>query len=809
VTDQRPELANPKTHSPLSSGLVDRLQRTILQSQQRARDFARRRPNAVRSGAALVVALFVFSLWFLYQVLAGLPGRDELRQLKETAEGTTIYDMNGQPVFSIPTQYRVEVPLSRISPRLRQAIIAVEDARFYQHDGMDAIRVVGALFNNLRQGRPAEGASTITQQLARISFLSRDKTLRRKLREAILAQRIEHLFTKDDILEIYLNKVYFGDGLYGAEAAARGYFGKSASELTLAEAAMLAGIVRAPSASNPTVDMARAIARRNVVLKLMRDHHFINRAERNTAMGARVTLRDDLRGGHPSGLHFKEVVNRQLLDRFGRDAIYTQRLRVYTTIDPDMQKAAEAAVVEAIAAIETRIRRKNVLPLQASLLALDPASGEVRAIVGGRDPAHAGFHRAIQAKRQPGSAFKPFIYAAALESGYSPATVVERLNDPVNTFQGAWLPEDEHSTADSMTLRAALRTSSNRAAVRMIENVGIERTVSYAGELGVGTLPTVPSVALGSGEVSLASLTAAYGAFAREGIVRDPVFIRRVEDHDGRVLMQADPRPRRVISEETAFLMTTMLADVIESGTAISARSVGFTLPAAGKTGTTNKFVDAWFVGFTPKLLAGVWVGFDQPHTIVKNGFAGQLAVPLWARFMMRATQGDPPLWFNPPADIVGVEVCRLSGQLPSEGCRHAPSISPTGELSYKSMVYSDYFMRGREPLATCLMHQTLYEPYPEPYFSVSAFDGYEPLFPAAPVFAPPVPTSGIDAVATSGIAPRRAELPPPTVIEVPAAKEVDRLAPIVIDVPVAPPPRSSPESVLPPPEPPEPPPVQ
>lgn len=771
----------------LRSGVanLETLRDDILKWQRRSREFAARRPNIVRAGVALAMGCLVVSLWFLYQVLAGLPGRDELRQLEETAEGTTIYDMNGKPLFSIPTQYRIEVPLNRISPSLRRAIIAVEDARFYEHDGMDAIRVVGAFFSNLRQGRPAEGASTITQQLARVSFLSRDKTLRRKLREAILAQRIEHIYTKDDIIEIYLNKVYFGDGLYGAEAAARGYFGKSAADLSLAEAAMLAGIVRAPSASNPTVDMARAIGRRNVVLKLMRDHHFITRAERDAAMGAPVTLRDDLRGGDPSGLHFREVVTRQLLDRFGRDAIHKERLRVYTTIDPNMQKAAEAAVMEAVEAIEARIRRRNGPPLQASLLALDPASGEVRAIVGGRDPARVGFNRALQAKRQPGSAFKPFIYAAALESGYSPATVVERLNDPIRILHGAWLPEDEHSTAGSMTMRAALRTSSNRAAVRTIEDVGIERAVSYAREMGVGALPNVPSVALGSGEVTLASLTAAYGAFAREGIVRDPIFIRRVEDQDGHVLMQADARARRVLSAETAFLMTTMLADVIESGTAMSARRAGFALPAAGKTGTTNRFVDAWFVGFTPKLVAGVWVGFDQPRTIVKNGFAGQLAVPLWARFMMRATQGDPPLWFNPPAGIVAVDVCRLSGQLPSEGCRYAGSISPAGELSYKSMVYSDYFVHGREPLTTCLAHQAQYAPYPEPYFAESAFDGFAPLFPAAPpdFVLGPVPTSGIDAVATSGIAPRRIEAPPP--------------------------PRASPESVLPPPAPPEAPPVQ
>lgn len=277
--------------------------------------------------------------------------------------------------------------------------------------------------------------------------------------------------------------------------------------------------------------------------------------------------------------------------------------------------------------------------MQASLIALDPASGDVRAIVGGRDTASVGLNRALQSKRQPGSAFKPFVYAAAIESGFAPATVIDRLNQPIDTYQGAWLPEDEHSTAASMTMRTALRTSSNRAAVRMLEHVGIERAVSYAKDLGVGTVPNVPSLALGSGEVTLASMTAAYAAFARGGIVHEPIFITRVEDQDGSILFQNDAHPRRAVSETTAFLMATMLADVVDAGTANRARAMGFRLPAAGKTGTTNEFVDAWFVGFTPSLAAGVWVGFDTPRTIVKNGFAGQLAVPMWAKFMREARE--------------------------------------------------------------------------------------------------------------------------------------------------------------------------
>jgi penicillin-binding protein 1A len=767
---------------PKARGVRNRARARLNQWHDTARDTAARYPNAVRALMASAAILVVLTGWFLYQVFAGLPGKDQLRELGDTAEGTIVFDAYDRPVFSIPTQYRVEVELARMSPHLRDAVLAVEDTRFYEHDGIDGIRVVGAVLTDIKERRAAEGASTITQQLARVSFLSRDKTLRRKVREAILAQQIEKLYTKDEILEIYLNKVYFGDGLYGAEAAARGFFGKSAADLTVGEAAMLAGIIKAPSASNPASNLERATRRRNIVLKLMREHDFIDQAELDAALAETVTMRDTLRREDPTGLHFKEIVRRQLIERFGKDAIYEGRLRVYTTIDPEMQKAAEAAVVSSLHEIESRLgavtRRKAKQPLQASLLAVDPATGEVRAIVGGRDTESVGLNRALQTKRQPGSAFKPFVYATAIESGYSPATVIDHLNQPVDTYEGAWLPEDEHSTASSMTMRTALRTSSNRAAVRMLETVGIERTVSYAKNLGVGTVPNVPSLALGSGEVTLASMTAAYAAFANGGVVHEPIFITRVEDQDGSILFQADSRSRRAISETTAFLMSAMLADVIDAGTANRARAIGFRLPAAGKTGTTNDFVDAWFVGFTPKVVAGVWVGYDTPRTIIRNGFAGQLAVPMWARFMKSATKDHDAAWFELPRDVVAAEVCRLSGSLPAEGCRNAASVSPTGEISYKSMVYTDYFVRGTEPRHTCAVHAVQYVPYPEPYFAVSPFDDVAPLSPASPVesvLPDPVPAAAPPPVEHAPLTPAApshpdpgSALPPPAPPEAP-----------------------------------------
>jgi penicillin-binding protein 1A len=328
-------------------------------------------------------------------------------------------------------------------------------------------------------------------------------------------------------------------------------------------------------------------------------------------------------------------------------------------------------------------------------------------MVGGRDFTESHFNRAMQAHRQPGSAFKPFVYAAALEEGYSPASIISNLDETIATPQGAWTPEDEHSSATSMTLRTGLRTSSNRAAVRLLQEVGIGRTVRYAKSLGVGDVPAVPSLALGSGEVTLQSMTAAYAAFANHGFVPKPVLIRRVEDHDGRVLFDARDSSTRAVSDVTAFLMSTMMADVINAGTGARARSLGFTLPAAGKTGTTNEFHDAWFIGFTPKIVTGVWVGFDQPRTILPNGFAADVAVPLWANFMKVATRGDKREWLTPPPGVTTATVCRVSGRLATDDCRDVAAEDSDGFLTRRSMAYTEYFARGTAPTQYCDQHNS------------------------------------------------------------------------------------------------------
>jgi penicillin-binding protein 1A len=732
-------------------------------------DARRRHPHLVLSltAAFLIVATATFGggVWFFAGLRQGLPGYDALGRMSDMAQSTAVFDDHDQIAFTIYREQRIQVPLAEVSPNLVKALVAVEDQRFYEHHGFDLVRIGSAALANLRHRRRVQGGSTITQQLARQSFLTPDKTWHRKVQEVILAARIERVYSKAQILELYLNKVYFGDGLYGAEAASRGYFGKHASQLTVPEAAALAGLVKSPSSYAPTVSVQRATSRRNVVLQAMLENGAINRAAYESARASKIVLHDSLRATEPHGQYFKEQVRRELVDRFGWQRVYQGGLRVFTTIDMPMQIAAEEAIAAQIKAVEAKraawmARRAAARaartdtgaatngvepddPLQAALIALEPSNGEVRAMVGGRDFEASRFNRAVQAHRQPGSAFKPFVYATALESGYSPASVVDHLDDPINTLQGAYVPEDEHSSASSMTLRAGLRTSSNRAAVRLLEEVGIGRTVQYAKALGIGDVPAVPSLALGSGEVTLQSMTAAYSAFINHGQVPQPVIIRRVEDQDGALLYQSQATSASAVSDITAFLMSTMMADVVNAGTGNKARALGFRLPAAGKTGTTNDFKDAWFVGFTAKLVAGVWVGFDEPRTILPNGFAADVAVPAWANFMKVATRDDKPEWLVPPSGVTTANVCRISGLLASDGCQDADVVNRDGTHERRSMVYTEYFARGTEPTTYCDQHPA------RTFMQVAGGFGQDDKAPApsaddaAAVVPPPAATSG------------------------------------------------------------------
>jgi 1A family penicillin-binding protein len=664
-----------------------------------------------------------------------------LARLAPRPQATIVYDRAGNPAFSFYSEQRTDVPLDRVSPHMISAILAVEDRRFFWHHGIDPFRIVAAAWRNLRAGRIKEGGSTITQQLARATQLSPVRTYERKIREIMIAARLEERFTKQEILEEYLNTVYFGEGYYGVEAASRGYFGKAALDLEPAEAALLAALVRSPSTDAPCRAPERARERRNLALSLMRDQDRLGAADARQAQQAPLPDESHQNGGAigvvlaaansgittATGLYFQEEIRRQLVERFGDDKVLRGGLRVYSTYDPKMQHDAELAITARIKQIVKM--RPSAKKLQGSLVAMDPVTGDVLALVGGRDFAASSFNRATQARRQAGSAFKPIIYAAALERGYAPGTLLRDLDVPIESAQGPWLPSGEHERTE-YTVRRALKLSSNRAAAQLMQQVGVSIAVNYAHRLGIESdLPMVPSLALGTGEVTLLELTTAYSAFANHGKVATPRLILRVEDADGAVLHTAPERHVQAISPTTAYLMSSMLSDVVSSGTATGVRAAGFKLPAAGKTGTTDDYADAWFIGYTPHLLAGIWFGLDEPAPIMRRGFSSVVAVPAWGRFMKAATAGDKPDWYRMPHDVEKVAICRLSGARAVEACRHhvdyppvrmslAPLALSTDYRATTAMtmavepevpagppVYEDLFQDGALPPETCQLH--------------------------------------------------------------------------------------------------------
>jgi 1A family penicillin-binding protein len=618
---------------------------------------------------------------FAHSVAHEIDRAKALADLAPRPQATIVYDRGGQPAFTFFVEKRIGVPLDHVSPRMIDALIAVEDRRFFMHRGVDFVRIAAAAWRNFRAGQILEGGSTITQQLARAS-LSPERTYDRKIREILTATEIEHRYTKTQILEEYLNTVYLGEGYYGVEAASRGYFGKSAADLSPHEAALLAALVRSPSIDAPSVAPARALKRRNLVLRLMHEQGKLSDADYQKSVAAK--LPDSSHGqtdssgvlvanGPSSGLYFQEELRRQLFALFGADKVLRGGLRVYSTYDPAFQKAAQESVTARIAEIaKSHPAAKN---LQGSLVAMDAQTGDVLAIVGGRDFVASSFNRATQARRQAGSAFKPIIYAAALERGYAPGTLLHDLDTPIVSSSGAWLPGGGHEESE-YTLRSALKVSSNRAAAQLLQQVGINTAVYYAQRLGIESrLPMVPSLALGTGEVTLLELTTAYTAFANRGTVSSPRLITRVEDAQGRTIYFAEERHTQAISPTTAYLMSSMLSDVINAGTGAAARAAGFKLPAGGKTGTTDNYADAWFVGYTPHLVTGVWFGLDTPAPIMREGFAGVVAVPAWGRFMRAATSHDKPDWYAMPSDVEKVAICRLSGARATDACRNASNI--------------------------------------------------------------------------------------------------------------------------------------
>jgi penicillin-binding protein 1A len=625
--------------------------------------------------ACLVAATAITVVWTMRQGWA-------VYQLRRGVGDTWFYAADGRAWFRMDEQRR-DVTLDQIAPDLRNAVIAVEDHRFYQHFGIDPIGVGRAIYRDLRYGK-LEGGSTLTQQLARTLFLSNKKTPLRKGQEAVLALLLEQELSKKQVLELYLNRIYLSAGVYGVETMARNLYAKPASSLTLPEAALMAGLIRAPSALSPWSNLDGALSRSRVVLRRMREEGFITAEQEKAAAQVRPRIRPFPGATVAEAGYAKEFLRQQFRDRFGGD--HPPDWQVRTSFVPELQEAAERAV-------ENGLRRFGNRELQAALVAIDPATGDVLALVGGRDFRTSQFNRAWRSRRQPGSAFKPLLFAAALAKGYSPVSVLEGLTSIEPQGPEEWAPRNSDGLApETLTLRAALIESNNRAAALLQQRIGSRPVLRLASDVGLRDLPDVPSLSLGTGLVTPLDLTAAFAMFPNGGLRVEPRALTRVVDADGGVAYDNPARQDRVVTPAVAYQMVSMLEDVVDRGTASPARTTyGVRFPVGGKTGTTDDFKDAWFVGFTSSTVVGVWVGEDQPATIGREGYGARYALPIWSEFIKAAARKRGAKAFTVPSGMSEELLCRLSYLKPVENC-------PT---------YTEHFKEGDDvPGKLCPIHK-------------------------------------------------------------------------------------------------------
>jgi penicillin-binding protein 1A len=709
----------------------------------------------------------------LWHFSKDLPALDQLGTYQPSLV-TQVYSVDQKLIGQFFIERRTLTPIAYIPERLRRAVIAVEDVRFFEHPGLDYIGMLRAAWTNVRRGGKVEGASTITQQLARSLFLSSERTFDRKVRELILAYKMELVLTKEQILELYLNQIYFGQGAYGVATAAQTYFGKELSDLTIGESAFLAGLPKSPNHYSPFKGYDRAKKRQEHVLARMEEAKFLTAAEREEAAAEILNFRRP--GVEQAAPYFVEYIRQMLVAKYGEETVYKGGLKVFTTLNMEMQRAAEAAFAAGLRELDKRqgwrgpLRTADVtvpLPLtvaaatdqaikvgdyregfvtkvakdyylvqmstavaklafddmawakrrltgpdlakdvvvnlnlkqvlksgdvievmvkkldrdmvhvqleqtpliEGGLIALEPGKGAIRAMVGGYDFGRSEYNRAVQAHRQPGSAFKPIIYATAVNQGMSPASVI--LDAPVvyqqEEDEKTWKPENYGRKIHGMvSLRDALAHSHNLATVRLLDKVGVKNVIEFAKTVGITSpLAADLSLGLGSSSVGLMELTSVYGVFLNQGNRAEPYAILSIQDNAGKVLEQAEPEALPVISKETAYLITNMMEDVIQKGTGQAAKVIG--RPIAGKTGTTDEFINAWFIGGAPNLVAGIYVGFDDRRSLGETESGAHAALPIWTSFMQAVLKPLPVMAFTIPEGITFVKVDPSTGLLDGE----------------------------------------------------------------------------------------------------------------------------------------------
>jgi penicillin-binding protein 1A len=694
--------------------------------------------------AILVVVLAVYISSLAADLKAEAKGFD-LSKLEQMESASVILDRNGKIFGQIYVENRETVPYDQLPPDLINAVVAVEDAKFYQHHGYDLFGIIRAALKNLTAGHVRQGASTITQQLARNSFSLKQKTFRRKLLEIFLAQRIEDNFSKQKIVELYLNRIYFGAGLYGAEAASRGYFGKPAREMSLVECATLAGLIKSPNRLSPWTDRATSREARDYALDRMRDLRFISREQFDNARSQEIVVGS--RQNAQGQTYAVDYIRQQVIAAVGWDRAINEGYRIHTTIDVDLQKVAEDSLRTNLDRVEQRpdynhqtytqyagsFRKAKAngttsnqpAPeyLQGAVIGLDNATGDILVLVGGRDFEHNQYDRALQARRPAGTAMLPFVYAAAFEKGMYPGSLVE--DSPLDNravmiggttgILGEWGPESADNTYEgAMTARQALVKSKNGATVRIGMDAGIDAVLQLCAAAGIHSpLRPYPATFLGTSEVTLAELALAYTIFPNGGWRPNVSHIlERIEEKDGTLVWDAKRESIRklVTKPETAYEVNSCLADALESGTGKAAfAQFGLKkIPAAGKTGTAYDFTDALFAGYDSNFTCAVWAGFDKPQKIYRGAFGRELALPVWVDIMNAAVDRYPPLEIKQPISASGglkqVEICSRSGLLATDKCYDAVKTA-NGDTVQRRTTYMEIGTQSQVPTEPCNIH--------------------------------------------------------------------------------------------------------
>ncbi|MBW6515390.1 MAG: PBP1A family penicillin-binding protein [Candidatus Cloacimonetes bacterium] len=675
-------------------------------------------------GIVFLMAGVFAGLFFFYS--NQLPPLSELQRY-DMKTGSEVYDINDRLIHVFAVEHRRNTDLSELPDYLIDGLLAVEDRRFYSHWGVDLYRTISAILIDLRRGDFSQGGSTITQQLARNMFLTFDKQIPRKIKEMMLAVKIEQNYSKYEILEMYLDKVYLGAGVYGVEAASHRYFNKDAQDLTISEAAMIIGLIQLPSAYSPISYPDRAIRRRNTVLYVMYDQGVINEQEYRELIDEPIILASQ-RGNQGTADYFLEHIRLLVERKYGTTRLFTEGLKIYTTLDYDLQIYADSLLNNELTMLEQRQRypeKYEDFPpnmtdittpyIQGGVLGIEPQTGYVRVMIGGRNFNHSKFNRVTQARRQPGSAFKPILYTAALDYRYTPATIIK--DEPVVFVQSDsvfWKPRNYSQTFEGyVRLREALNKSINTAAVKVITDIGPSRVVDYGRRFGL-TTPLRPyySLAIGSFEVIPMELVTAYTTFANNGTRVTPIFVRRIEDKNGNLLEMAVPEHIRVVDDKTAYLVANLLQTVVDEGTGRSVRTRGYRWFAAGKTGTTDDYRDAWFIGFNKQLVLGIWVGFDDNTSMGRNQTGAVAALPSWPPVMQKAIERIAPKSSTgtPIVDALELELTKPNGIITQR-------VSARTGLLPRSLTEAsieEYFIAGTEP--TLLSDSLRYNFHPSMY---------------------------------------------------------------------------------------------